>query len=91
VNWSKGDNRAKLEAALTTWKEESLNENCETLSMVAFANTNIKGIPERTFRKYASGKLKVGASVGPGKKSVVSNDASSSLVKPSVRYDPCSL
>jgi hypothetical protein len=80
VNWSKGDNRAKLEAALIKWKDEPLDENGEFISMLAFAN--MQGIPKRTFSNYASGKLKVEASVGPGKKNVVSNDASISLANP---------
>jgi hypothetical protein len=84
VNWSKGDNRTKLEAALIKWKKEVLDENGEALSMLAFAN--IEGIPKRTFSKYASGKLKVGASVG--RKKAVSNDASSTLVDPIIRHDP---
>jgi hypothetical protein len=86
VNWSIGDNRAKLEAALVKWKEEAFDENGEALSMTVFAK--MQGIPKRTFSKYASGKLKVGACVGPGRKSVVSYDASSSLVNPIVRYNP---
>jgi hypothetical protein len=86
VNWSKGDNRVKLEAALSKWKKEgrgTFDKNGEALSMRAFADN--EGIPERTFSAYASGKQNIGASVG--RKSVFSKDASSALVGLIVRHN----
>ncbi len=52
VDWRKGDKLAKLEGALTKWKEKVLDENGEALSIHAFAN--IEGIPERTFRRLVA-------------------------------------
>jgi hypothetical protein len=78
VNWSKDDNRAKLEAALLKWKEGgALDENGGALSMTEFAN--IVGIPPRTLYTYASGKQKVGAR--KKRKSAVSKTA---YLKPTV-------
>jgi hypothetical protein len=59
MNWSKGDNRAKLEASLSKWNRGgALDENGGALSMTEFAN--IEGIPPQTFYTYASGKEKFG-------------------------------
>jgi hypothetical protein len=53
VNWSKGDNRAKLEAALSKWKEGAcLDENGEVLSAKAFAKW-------KAFRKAPSINMRV--------------------------------
>jgi hypothetical protein len=74
VNWSKGDERTKLQASLLKWNGgRAVDENGRTLSMRAFAN--IEGIPRVTFCRYASGKLAVGACVGTRRKSAVSKTA----------------
>jgi hypothetical protein len=52
MNWSKGDNRTKLEVPLSKWKEEPLDENGAALSIHDFAN--IEGIPERSFRRLVT-------------------------------------
>jgi hypothetical protein len=86
TNWSKGDNRVKLEAALSKWKEEgrgTFDKNGEALSLRQFAD--IEGIPVRTFRNYTSGKRDIGACCG--RKSVFSKDASSALVGHIVRHN----
>jgi hypothetical protein len=83
VNWSKGEPREKLQAALAEWKEGAVDENGGALPLLGFAN--IVGIPERTFRDYASGKKIIGASVG--RKSIFSKETSGTLVDLIVRHD----
>jgi hypothetical protein len=65
LNWSKGDARVKLEAALSKWKEVGGNETLQ-----AFADT--EGIPKTTLWTYVSGKQQVGARVGGRSKLTVS-------------------
>jgi hypothetical protein len=71
VNWSRGEDRAKLQAALFLWKNGGhlmVNEtNGKPLSMTAFAK--IEGIPVMTFHKYARGKQAIGDFAGSRKKS----------------------
>jgi hypothetical protein len=74
VNWSKDDNRAKLQASLLKWNGgRAVDEDGRTLSMNAFAN--IEGIASATFSTYASGKRAVGAYVRTRRKSAVSKTA----------------
>jgi hypothetical protein len=76
VNWSKGDNRAKLQASLLKWRNLGfLDENGRVLSMTMTEFANIEGIPPRTFCTYASGKRAGGAHVGTRRKSAVSKTA----------------
>jgi hypothetical protein len=66
LNWSKGDARVKLEAALSKWKEVGGNETLQ-----AFADT--EGIPRSTLQRYVSGKQQVGVCTGKRSKLPVSN------------------
>ncbi len=72
MNWSKGDNRAKLEAALIKWKDEQLEENGEAFSRLAFAK--MQEFRKGRSSKYAIEKLKVEASFGPGRKKLFRMD-----------------
>jgi hypothetical protein len=57
VNWSKGDAKVKLEAAVLKW-----NENSGKASMQAVADS--EGVPISTFRRYALGIQELGAHAG---------------------------